>query len=92
MGSAVRQSRPFGHVTLHFAFRKQVAALPLFRLLTSLSIQSNFSDGEEPSQGAGSIPPSQLPPQSSGPVLIPSFSFSFCPSWLHGGFLVFFDF
>ena len=62
-----------------------------FRLQNSPSVQSNFSTGEEPSQGAGNFSPSHLPPQGTGPMLILSFSYSLCPTWLRGHFLVFSD-
>ena len=39
----------------------------------------------------GTFPSSQLLLQGSGPVLIPSFSFSLYSIWLCEGFLVFFD-
>ena len=42
--------------------------------------------GEKTSQGAGTFPPSQLPPRGTGPIQCPSLSFFvsffFCP-WLH---------
>ena len=88
--SAGWQCRPSVQFTFYFAFHRPVAALPLLGSETP-PFQSNFSTGEEPSQGAATFPPSQLPLQGAGPILIPSFSFSFCLTQLHGGFCVILD-
>lgn len=55
---------------------------------SSSSIQSDLPTGEETPLGAGTFPPPELPPWGAGPVQIPSFSFSFCLTWLRGGFPV----
>lgn len=74
-----------------FCFPQTCLPSPLFRLQNFPSTQSNFSSGEEPSQGAGTFPPSQLHSWGTDPFLFPSLSFSFCPTQLYEDFLGFSD-
>lgn len=60
-----------------FCFPQTQLFLSPLRLQNTPSIQYNLSIGEEPSQGAGGFLPSQLPPQSAGPLLIFLFLFPF---------------
>lgn len=81
------QCRPPVQVTLRFAFLKLVTILSSWAPNFSF-VQACLPDSEEIYQGAGNVPALQLPPWSAGPIMIPSVSFSFCPTRLWGVFLV----
>lgn len=60
---------------------------PVF-LAAGLSLQLLFHPADVPTGEETPLGAETFPPWGAGSVQIPSFSFSFCPTWLQGGFLV----
>lgn len=57
-------------------------------LAAVLSLQLLFHPADVPTGEETPLGAETFPPWGAGSVQIPSFSFSFCPTWLQGGFLV----